>query len=64
MKLGEDFFNGEYEPAVSLITEVLDYLSAEWERTNDFQGGGFLDEVLPLAKKIEKLQARRKGTPQ
>ena len=64
MKLGEDFFSGEYESAVSLITEVLDYLSAEWERTNDFQGGGFLDEVLPLAKKIEKLQARRKGTPQ
>lgn len=59
MKLGEDFFNGEYESAVSLITEVLDYLSAEWERTGDFQGGGFLDEVLPLTQKIEKLQRQR-----
>lgn len=74
MKLGEDVFNDEYEPAVFLIRKVLDYLFAEWERTNEIRGGGFLDEVLPLAKKIEKLQARREeieklqarreGTPQ
>ena len=66
MKLGEDFFNDEYVPAVCQIKEPLDWFLAEAMRTDDLPAGtdAFLDEVLPLAKTIERLRALREGAPQ